>query len=80
MTAPKTITTTELAEQLETDPKTLRRFLRSDSSPVETVGKGHRYILDPKTTKMVQKAFTAWATSRGNQVTPVKVPAARAEK
>lgn len=75
MTTAKTVTTAELAEELETDPKTLRRFLRSEASPVETVGKGHRYILDSKTTKLIRKAFVVWSTTKGNAVTATKVNA-----
>lgn len=71
-TTAKTITTAELAEELDTDPRTLRRFLRSEASPVETVGKGKRYILDSKTTKLVRKQFLAWAASKGNEVTSLK--------
>lgn len=77
----KLVSTTELAEELETDPRTLRRFLRSESSPVENVGKGKRYVLDNRTLKLVQKQYAVWAASKGNQVTPLKeVPAQRSGK
>lgn len=74
----KLVSTTELAEELETDPRTLRRFLRSEASPVETVGKGHRYVLDTPTVRLIRKSFTAWAESKGNATTALKdIPAAR---
>lgn len=77
----KLTTTTELAEELETDPRTLRRFLRSESSPVETVGKGKRYVLDTPTVRLIRKAFVAWSESKGNAPTALKdaVPTQRSK-
>lgn len=78
-TTKKLVSTTELAEELETDPRTLRRFLRSEASPVETVGKGKRYVLDTPTVKLIRKQFAAWLDTKGNNTTALKdaVPAAR---
>lgn len=74
----KLVSTTELAEELETDPRTLRRFLRSESSPVENVGKGKRYVLDTAAVKLIRKQFAAWSESKGNQTTTLKdIPAPR---
>lgn len=72
MTTAVMLSTAEVAERLETDPRTLRRFLRSESSPLEPVGKGKRYVVDSKSFKLVQKAYTAWASNKGNEVTKVK--------
>ena len=41
----KMINTTELAAALDTTPRTLRKFLRSTASGIESVGKGSRYAL-----------------------------------
>ena len=56
------MTTTELAAALDTTPRTLRKFLRSTESGIESVGKGARYAL-PSTKrdiKALTKRFTAW--------------------
>lgn len=68
----KTITTNELAEELETDARTLRRFLRSESSPVEAPGKGHRYVLDSKASRLIKKQFAAWSETKGNSPSALK--------
>jgi hypothetical protein len=62
MSAARTMTTTELADALETDPRTLRKFLRSSASPVAPVGKGKRYTLPATQTALRDfgKKFTAW--------------------
>lgn len=57
------MTTNELATAFDTTPRTLRKFLRSDDSGVESVGKGSRYSL-PSTKREVNslsKRFTAWS-------------------
>lgn len=57
------MTTTELALALDTTPRTLRKFLRSDDSGIESVGKGSRYAL-PSTKREVNtlsKRFTSWS-------------------
>ena len=57
------MTTTELAATLDTNPRTLRKFLRSDDSGIAPVGKGSRYAL-PSTKREVNaltKRFTAWS-------------------
>lgn len=62
-----TLSTAEMAERLDTDPRTLRRFLRSDSSPVERVGKGNRYHVPASTFRTLKKAFTKWNESHTAQ-------------
>ncbi len=57
------MTTTELAAALDTNPRTLRKFLRSDDSGIESVGKGSRYAL-PSTKREVNalsKRFKGWS-------------------
>lgn len=65
----KTMTTADLAAQLDTDPRTLRKFLRSDASPVESVGKGKRYSL-PATKAAISdfsKKFDAWKSAQAER-------------
>ena len=50
----------EVAAQLETDARTLRKFLRSDQSPIAPVGKGNRYQITAAEAKKMRKAFDAW--------------------
>jgi hypothetical protein len=67
MTAAKTMTTATLADALDTDPRTLRKFLRSSASPVPSVGKGSRYSL-PATKAALSdfgKKFAAWEKAQG---------------
>lgn len=59
-------TTATLAADFDTDPRTLRKFLRSDASGIDAVGKGARYSL-PSTKREVsalRKKFTAWTAAQ----------------
>lgn len=47
-------TTATLAPELDTTPKELRKFLRSDLSGIESVGKGGRYTLEFTATQLGQ--------------------------
>lgn len=57
-----TITTAELAAELNTTPRELRKFLRSDASGVESVGKGSRYSLpsNARSIAALAKKFSKW--------------------
>lgn len=55
-----TLTTSELADRLDTDPRTLRKFLRSEVSPITPVGKGNRYTVEARKVNAVKKRFVAW--------------------
>lgn len=57
----KTMTTKEVAAELETDPKTLRKFLRSEDSGVDGVGQGKRYEISAQKVRTLKKAFVTWA-------------------
>lgn len=57
------MTTTEIAAELETTPRTLRKFLRAEG---QGVGKGSRYAL-PSTKRdltALRKRFAAWDEAR----------------
>lgn len=59
-----TISTAELATELDTTPRTLRKFLRADARAAgkgDTLpGKGSRYAIDRKSVRGLSKRFTAW--------------------
>ena len=65
----KTLTTAELAERLETEPKRLRRFLRSEGSPITPVGKGNRYLVEAREFRSLKKAFVNWQAFHTRQST-----------
>jgi len=60
------ITTAAAAEKLGTDPRTLRKFLRSDQGMNSKVGKGKRWSLegDAKSIKELKAKFEGWVASR----------------
>lgn len=55
-----TFTAKQLARKLNTDPKTLRKFLRSKESPIEAVGQGGRYEFDAEAAKLIAAGFKDW--------------------
>lgn len=63
--ATATITPTELAEQLHTDPKVLRKFLREVTPREAQPGRGHRWELPAGKRNMtrLQKQFDVWAAA-----------------
>jgi hypothetical protein len=63
MAEANTLTTRQTAQKLGTDPRTLRRFLRSDASGRGKVGKGKRYEFTAPQVPALKKKFAAWAKS-----------------
>lgn len=61
------MSTKEVAEELGTDQKTLRKFFRSEDSPVERVGQGNRYAVTRAELKRISKAFSVWQTAHTRQ-------------
>lgn len=61
----KTITPKELAQELETDPKTVRKFLRSISS--ERPNKGGRWAIPTEMVPELKERFASFG-SRGATV------------
>lgn len=55
------LTTAEVAEALQTTPRTLRKFLRSKASGIEPVGQGKRYALSPDSVPALARKFDKWA-------------------
>ena len=65
-------TTATLAAALDTTPRTLRKFLRSADSGIDSVGKGSRYTL-PSTKREVNaltKRFNAWQEGQDAKKAP----------
>lgn len=60
--AAATITTAELATELDTDPRTLRKFLRATTPKDSQPGKGARYSLkgDARSLASMKKKFITW--------------------
>lgn len=61
--AAKTMTATELAVELATDPRTVRKFLRSPQGTGK-VGKGHRHEIKAGQLKSLRTRFAKWEASR----------------
>ena len=59
-----TLTVKETAIEIGTDARTLRKFLRSDASPIAPVGKGARYAIERKALRSVKTKFAAWDAAR----------------
>jgi hypothetical protein len=55
-------TTATLAAEVDTTPKELRKFLRSEISGIESVGKGGRYTIELTATQLAatKKKFAKW--------------------
>lgn len=66
-----TITAKELATRLDTDARTVRKFLRSDAAAGNaegTPGKGSRYAIEAKQVASLKKRFNAWNAARTAKV------------
>lgn len=61
-----TLSAKELAARLETDPRTLRKFLRANarSHGAQTPGKGSRWSIEAREVRSLKKAFLAWDAAR----------------
>ena len=60
------MTTAQIATEFDTTPRTLRKFLRSNESGIEAVGKGSRYALPSSKRDLtaLRKRFDAWEAAR----------------
>lgn len=56
----KTITPKELAVELDASPRTVRKFLRSESGLNMKVGKGQRWAIESRQVASLRKRFAAW--------------------
>lgn len=56
-----TLTPKEIAVKFDSDPRTVRKFLRSEGT---RVGKGNRHAVESKSLKSLQKRFDAWIAAK----------------
>lgn len=61
-----TITPKELAQELNTDARTVRKFLRSmaKENRTDTPGKGSRWSIERKEIRSLRTKFTKWDEAR----------------
>lgn len=73
------ITATELANELGTDGRTVRKFLRSITPKDEQPGKGSRWSIDgnKRSVNSLRKRFAEWTAERE---TPAEEPVAEVEE
>lgn len=62
----RTLTPKELANELDTDAKTVRKFLRSRSSGLaaDAPGKGGRWAIEAKKVRSLRTKFAKWDAAR----------------
>lgn len=58
--------TTAIAEKFETDSRTLRKFLRSESGMNSKVGKGKRWAIEGKEIAPLKAKFLEWNAQRNS--------------
>ncbi len=61
------LTTADIAEELGTTARNLRKFLRSPASPYEAVGQGARYNISSTDLADVKKLYEAWVSRPGSR-------------
>lgn len=61
-----TMTTADIATELNTTPRTLRKFLRADAKAkgATTPGKGARYAIEKRELRSLRTRFAAWEAAR----------------
>lgn len=66
-----TFSAKQVATRIGTDAKTLRKFLRSSSSPFDAVGQGKRYEFTTRELAQIREAFNKWQSkSRARSTAP----------
>lgn len=66
----ETLAAKQVAALLDTDPKTLRQFLRSSASTHEAVGSGGRYEFVESDIDKIRTEFTAWSEGKAKRGRP----------
>jgi hypothetical protein len=59
-----TITVNDLATELESTPREVRKFLRSPESGIEPVGKGSRYAIEKREVRALKSRYAKWDEAR----------------
>jgi hypothetical protein len=77
----KTMTTNEFATELDTTPRTLRKFLRSITPKDEQPGKGSRWVLPANATELrkAKKQFSDWSAKQAEEKAAREAAKAEAE-
>lgn len=71
----ETYTAKQVATRCGTDPKTMRKFFRSNHSTVEPVGQGGRYDFDAKDLPKIKREFNTWRKrNEARSTTPKPTP------
>jgi hypothetical protein len=58
------LTPAQLAEKLNSDPRSTRKFLRSITPKENHPGKGSRWVIDSSTVPALRKQFKVWDEAR----------------
>lgn len=69
----ETITTKDLATALETDPRTLRKFLRSVTDKEAQPGKGSRWSFEKRQIRTYRAQFTKWQAAQAERKAATEV-------
>ena len=67
--APKTLSPKDLATILDTDSKTVRKFLRAIIAEDHRPGKGSRWVLTSDLVPALTERFNNWKTNKAKVVT-----------
>lgn len=62
---PTTMSTKDIASQLDTTPRSLRKFLRKQGLGV---GQGSRYAFDPEDLDQLRERYAAWVAAKVTKV------------
>lgn len=65
-----TLSATQLAEKLHTDPRTARRFLRSPNGLDLRVGRGARWEIQARDVRKLKGRFEKWSGGQGHAEVP----------
>lgn len=63
-----TRTVKEIALDFESDPRTVRKFLRDTLPKDEQPGKGSRYAIEAKSVRSLKKQFIDWTAAKAAPV------------
>lgn len=63
------ITTADLAADLGTTPREVRKFLRSEQGKNATVGKGARWSIEKREVRALKSRFAKWEAAKAVEAT-----------
>ncbi|RRR47862.1 hypothetical protein EHH44_03155 [Mycolicibacter terrae] len=75
MSAPTTLTSKDIAEALDIDPKALRVFLRSGNAEGMFTREGKSYVFAKTDVAKLKKGYAAFVASRGTKARALAVVA-----